>query len=665
MDLKQDNTVGILYILTKHNAAFQKELSAICSQRSIGAFPHANAPNNPNVSPIGGPRTRTSGYGQSQRFQVRIKQDRPNYKEKPINRRFKHKSKNSEHIDVDGDVVMGASKMNRKSFKNSKKAPKGKKIVVNSRKKKAFETSLASIKGNLQYQVRVINPMHLSIAEVDSFLRSNCAEPFHVIHSRATKNCIFFTLPSANERAANTLKRMSGKVHLNGQPVEIKVFEKIRQDNLPAFKLPVEIFSPRYDPTTKFLSLSGIVDEPDLAPFKSPDGLNSMELSNAIIEVIQENCPDLVSLDLSNNGIYSLDGWRRLGHVAKSLENLSLEGNQLQSIFRLSGIRSCRNVKTLVLLNNPCAAAFQQDRLGYEKAVLKYFRNLKELDGSNVSMPVLAAGSKTSNASLLLGPSEHNVGPEDIIVGCRHFLANLMFLSSADFAIRYFQLYDTHRDKLIHAYQDEATFRLNIPNIGHGRASLRSYAPPKKKGRTVDTMKNGPVDIVALLKRFPQTQHEDADAFGICIRDTGESVVKFSVSGRFEDVSPNGDRHLRMFRREFQLSPVPESSASAAYGWPCIIASEMLTIAPYTDSIAVAHEAPSVQLQPDNQQPSVTTHLSMEQMQQMIQLLQEKTKMKLELCKECLENNGWNVDSALANFEQLKSLGEIPESAFL
>lgn len=44
-----------------------------------------------------------------------------------------------------------------------------------------------------------------------------------------------------------------------------------------------------------------------------------------------------------------------------------------------------------------------------------------------------------------------------------------MFLSSADFAIRYFQLYDTHRDKLIHAYQDEATFRLNIPNIGHGR----------------------------------------------------------------------------------------------------------------------------------------------------------------------------------------------------
>lgn len=37
-----------------------------------------------------------------------------------------------------------------------------------------------------------------------------------------------------------------------------------------------------------------------------------------------------------------------------------------------------------------------------------------------------------------------------------------------------------------------------------------------------------------------------------------------------------------MFRREFQLSPVPESSASAAYGWPCIIASEMLTIAPYT-----------------------------------------------------------------------------------
>lgn len=63
--------------------------------------------------------------------------------------------------------------------------------------------------------------------------------------------------------------------------------------------------------------------------FQMPSGMNNYALVNAIVDIIRQNCPDVVSIDLSHNKISSLQPWKRLGNVTRQVANLSLEGNEL------------------------------------------------------------------------------------------------------------------------------------------------------------------------------------------------------------------------------------------------------------------------------------------------------------------------------------------------
>ncbi len=120
-----------------------------------------------------------------------------------------------------------------------------------------------------------------------------------------------------------------------------------------------------------------------------PGGMNNFALANAVVDIIKNNCPDVVSIDMSYNDISTLKRWSRLGNVARFVVNLSLEGNKIlvsgnggrpgatsfltlyflvQDLQELRHLRPLRKVANLVLTNNP-GVALLNSRADYEQCV--------------------------------------------------------------------------------------------------------------------------------------------------------------------------------------------------------------------------------------------------------------------------------------------------------
>lgn len=95
--------------------------------------------------------------------------------------------------------------------------------------------------------------------------------------------------------------------------------------------------------------------------------------------------------------IRSMHSLRRLGSVAKDMQNLTLANNDIKQMAEVHHIRGAqRSLVRLVLQANPATAKFTDTygdaakRMQYEKEVRKVFPDLKELDGVAIasSMPM-------------------------------------------------------------------------------------------------------------------------------------------------------------------------------------------------------------------------------------------------------------------------------------
>ncbi|EGD82978.1 hypothetical protein PTSG_03615 [Salpingoeca rosetta] len=620
---------------------------------SLGMFSTANSMSTPYTTPVTASR------------QAAVAHSRPPKGESmsgfimPSGARKKKGRKGKQAMDRDGDVVMSTAartRTNQKGGRQGKKGSKkkkGKGSKSSSKRTAMLKSSVAAMRGRIRYNVQVLNPSKLPAETIEQFLRANCAESFHVIKCRETKNSVIFTLPSVNERAVNTFKRLNSRAMLNDQPISINVKEvEVKGSKASSFELPPELLSPRYDPASKHLNLSNFVNDPSMSAFMPADGLNSFDLANAIIDVIKANCADVVTLDLSENNIRSFESWKRLGNVAKKLKNLSLATNDIKDLSALSDLRSCRGIEVLLLLNNPCVVKYSTSRERYEKALRRYFRKLTEVDQLPVTHTSASkdAPKQSLPQQVLLAPHENNTGPPELVAGCREFLA------------KFFSIFDSKRDQLMHAYKEDATFQLHVPSIGHGKTSLRPYAPPKKKGRSVHTKKQGPIDIVSLLKRFPKSTHQNAAEVAVCVREATGADIKCIVSGRLQEQARDCVLQ-RVFRREFHLVPAEETSPAALSGWPCVIQSETLTLAHDTvpSGASAPPNSPSAPAAPAAPAAAVP---DVAQKQAMVQQLAADTGMNFAFSEECLAGNNWIYDAAVANFRELQASNSLPPEAF-
>jgi len=210
----------------------------------------------------------------------------------------------------------------------------------------------------------------------------------------------------------------------------------------------------------------------------------------------------------------------------------------------------------------------------------------------------------------------------------------------------------------------------------------------------------GPEEIVKAMLALPKTTHriagDEADRFVIDAWPvaTGANMLLFvSVHGEFIEAPSQG---IRSFDRSLALAPSPANSKAQSDGWDVMILSDQLIVRGYSsheawapgpmkvqnsesDSSSAPAPTPSLlpptglQAQPQQQVPLLTPEVQAqlnaalstipEPQRSLVLTIVQRTGLNVPFAVQCLEGNGWDVEKAVVNFEQVK--GTLTREAFL
>uniref|UniRef100_A0A673KD87 Nuclear RNA export factor 1-like n=1 Tax=Sinocyclocheilus rhinocerous TaxID=307959 RepID=A0A673KD87_9TELE len=223
--------------------------------------------------------------------------------------------------------------------------------------------------------------------------------------------------------------------------------------------------SKRFDGSQKSLDLNSIRTDPDLVSHNIEMILNQENCMQAVIKIIQENIPELLCLNLSNNKLCKLTDIAELVNKAPNLQSLNLSHNELKSEQELDKVKGFRLVE-LWLDRNPLCDAFK-DQTTYIRSVPHAF--------------------VSSDVCLCL------------------------------FCGSYYCVYDSgDRQLLLEAYHDDACFSLSLPSINHlSRCRLKNYHEHSRNIKNIKDssawfhlLKRSRLTVVAFLSELPKTQHD-------------------------------------------------------------------------------------------------------------------------------------------------------------
>ncbi|XP_077388057.1 nuclear RNA export factor 1 isoform X1 [Festucalex cinctus] len=469
---------------------------------------------------------------------------------------------------------------------------------------------------------------------------------YHVDHSRA-----HFFLDDAT--AANALHKCSHKItDLDGYKVEVHV----NPSNPPNFLLsdlkPEDIehlkqcMAKRFDGSQQALDLNNIRTDPDLVSHNVEVILNRKTNMEAVIKIIEENIPELTSLNLSNNRIHKLDELSELVTKVPNLKCLNLSHNELKLDRDLDKVKGLKLVE-LWLVRNPLCALFK-DQASYISAMRQRFPRLLKLDGNDLPPPI---GFDVETPTTI-PPCKGSYFGSDEIKGLI-----LRFLQ------QYYSIYDSgDRQPLLDAYHDGASLSLTIPfsNQNPSRSSLGEYHKDSRNLKRVrdSTMrfrllKHTRLNVVAFLNELPKTQHDTA-SFTIDVNTYTNTLLSFTVSGVFKEVAVNGkSRDSTMaFSRVFVTVPAGNSGL-------CIVNDQLFVRLATTEEIRKAFVAPA----PTPSSSPVPTLTAPQQ--EMLTAFSQKSGMNLEWSQKCLQDNEWDFNKAAQIFTQLQTEGKIPDVAFI
>lgn len=261
-------------------------------------------------------------------------------------------------------------------------------------------------------------------------------------------------------------------------------------------------------------------------------------------------------------------------------------------------------------------------------------------------------------------------------------------------------------------HQKELSFE-RYQDVGN-RNLMRVHTP---KTRHL-SLHHGVGSILACLRKLPKTSHPLNDASKFVVdawvlpnnvigarlkgEERPDALLYINVHGEYAEAPSQG---IRSFDRIFAVAPVPPDSPAAAAGWPCVILSDQLVVRHYSspsawspDSLPTgevtaeqtqalqaaqqqAGQAPGMPqaaaaaaqgpvpvpggaaLPPhlQNQAPAAGIN---EQQHAMSLQLATQTGLIYPFAVQCLQENGWDYNLALTNFQNLKASNAIPPQAF-
>ncbi|WWC94780.1 hypothetical protein V866_001629 [Kwoniella sp. B9012] len=423
----------------------------------------------------------------------------------------------------------------------------------------------------------------------------------------------------------------------------------------------------------------------------------------------------VLTLSLANNNLDHLAQLSKLPLTLPDIRALDLSGNPIKNIGELDNLRAAGekkgkatagagSLKSLVEIKlNGCF--FREKMLQqpdgpniYKHDILRRFPGLRILDGIELERIILPIDRK---------PKVRLTEEQKAVFVAKPFTFPCDVQSAfgeegvkepaMQFCAKYFTLFDTDRNALIPGYAPNALISISANTLPSRSANqvevmkTRANRPqpvsfeawtnlPSRnffRGTTsikarIDSLHN-PADAERLLrwwnKIVPRTKHPLSDPEKWCF-DTwvldgeGESTkLCLMIQGEFEEM-PSGT--YRSFSRTFILSPAPPGSPAANAGWPAIILSDTMTVHSYLGTFAFDERNRSlathgVTIQP----PSIISPTSTPAAgnDALVAQLSQRTGMNAQFSAMCLEQNSWNFEAALKNFEEIR--GTIPPEAFV
>ncbi|XP_037678685.1 nuclear RNA export factor 2-like [Choloepus didactylus] len=479
-------------------------------------------------------------------------------------------------------------------------------------------------------------------------IQAHCSVPFTPVDFHYVKNRAHFFVEDAS--TASALKDVNHKIcieanrrisiFVNPSAVPHSMQNKFNPEQMEQLKLTM---CKRYDDLQQALDLQSLRFDPDLVGHDIDMILNRRHCMAATLKIIEEDFPELLSLNLCSNKLYQLDGLSDVIQKAPKVKILNLSKNELKSVWELEKVKGLK-LEELWLEGNPLCSSFL-DKSTYISFIFELFPKLLRLDGQELPPPVIV----DSEAPKIIKPCKESYKGSEALKSLV-----LQFLQ------QYYLIYDYgNRQGLLGAYHDEACFSLTTPFRPQDTAlsSLSEYFKVSRNLKKlkdpdlrVQLLKHTKHDIVDSFSVLPKTQH-DFGSFLVDMCVQTERMLCFSVNGVFQEVEGKSQGSVRAFTQIFVT--IPGSSSSL-----CIVNEELFVrdASPKETQGAFSIPIPT---------PSSRYMLTLSQEQQeMVQAFSIQSGMKLEWSLKCLQDNEWNYTTAGQVFTMLKAEGKIPEEAF-
>uniref|UniRef100_A0A8C4SED0 Nuclear RNA export factor 1 n=1 Tax=Erpetoichthys calabaricus TaxID=27687 RepID=A0A8C4SED0_ERPCA len=483
-----------------------------------------------------------------------------------------------------------------------------------------------------------------------STLQGLCMAPFEPVQLHYEGQKAVFYVEDSN--IANALKASSKKIR---DKENFKLIILVRSSSPPSSVVRQELLKPeaveilkqcmskRYDRTQQALDLSNLRSDPDLLSQNIDAVLNRKNIMQAVVKIIEEYIPELLSLNISNNRLYKLSNLTDLVGKAPNLKILNLSQNELKSDRELDRIKGFK-LEELWLDGNPLCD-FSKDQTAYIRVVRERFPKLLRLDGHDLPLPI----TFDVEAPTTLPPCKGSYFGSDEIKSLV-----LRFLH------QYFYVYDSgDRQALLDAYHDGASFSvcipISLPNpsrnaLGEYHKDSRNLKKVKDPTNRFRMLKHTRLNVVAFLNELPKTQH-DVNSFVVDVHAYTNMLLSFTVNGVFKEVDDKSPHSVRAFTRAFIAVPSGNSGL-------CIVNDELFVRKASSEEIrkAFATPAPTPSSSPV---PTLTAR-----QQEMLTEFSQRSGMNLEWSQKCLLDNDWDYTQAGQVFEKLNAEGKIPEVAF-
>lgn len=442
----------------------------------------------------------------------------------------------------------------------------------------------------------------------------------------------------------------------------------------------------RYFADTKLLDLSSLASDPDLVAmgiFNSTSTQSKffpalMKVWEMSFDSTAKRSEAVESISLANNQLENISVVTSLAQTFPDLKNLDLSNNNFKDAQAMIGWRwRFRELDFLDLTGAP----FSADPT-FKDTMLKWYPKLRTLNKVQVRTAEEVAAQKKS----------------PIPVQAPYFQDDSQI--AENFVKAFFAGYDHDRNDLINGiYDSHSTFSLNVNTAApKAKTETAGWDPYIKKSRNLLKINHLPArmsrayvgaeKIRELWNTLPKTRHPDMlahpdewliechpipglpDPAGHS--ETGVGGLLIMVHGKFEEEIAN-KVDSRSFDRTFILGPgggvgglrvISDILCLRAYGgneaWTLDSQPIPSQIQPSTVPVPAApvvppEAAPAVPAAPEGYGLPIPGKSELQvQQEQLILQMSAKTKMTLPYSEMALSGNGWDMEAALKNFEQLK-----------